>query len=144
MNTPTSILTTTTLLLATLAVAQGPATQPASRAAPSTPVGAAGALSAADATSVIREGTYIVDRSGRIRHAADGQQWEFRLDPGPAGSPREAPVLILPNLNLMLMENAVTANARDVRFKITGMVTEYRGRNYVLLQKVVVVPEAAP
>ena len=51
-------------------------------------------------------------------------------------------MLILPNLKLMSMESAVTSADRDLRFRVTGMVTEYRGRNYVLLEKVVVVPDA--
>jgi hypothetical protein len=40
------------------------------------------------------------------------------------------------------METAVNASSRDLQFRITGMVTEYRGRNYVLLEKVVVVPDS--
>jgi hypothetical protein len=40
------------------------------------------------------------------------------------------------------MEDAANAINRDLRFRITGMVTEYRGRNYVLLEKAVVVPDA--
>lgn len=54
---------------------------------------------------------------------------------------KDPPVLILPNLKLMAMENAVSSANRDLRFRVTGMVTEYRGRNYVLLEKVVVVPD---
>ena len=42
----------------------------------------------------------------------------------------------------MAMEDAVQGANRDLRFRATGMVTEYRGRNYILLEKVVVVPEA--
>ena len=40
------------------------------------------------------------------------------------------------------MEEAVKGANKDLRFRISGMVTEYRGRNYVLLEKVVVMPEA--
>ena len=39
------------------------------------------------------------------------------------------------------MEQAVKSSNRDLKFRITGMVTEYNARNYVLLEKVVVVPE---
>jgi hypothetical protein len=42
----------------------------------------------------------------------------------------------------MAMENATKAQSRDLRFRVTGMVTEYGGRNYILLEKVVVVPDA--
>ena len=41
----------------------------------------------------------------------------------------------------MQMENAVQGSNRDIRFRVTGMVTEYKGRNYILLDKVVVVPD---
>src|SRR3712207_7469706 len=55
---------------------------------------------------------------------------------------RDPPVVVLPNLKLMTMENATTTgNNRDLRFRVTGMVTEYKGRNYLLVEKVVVVPE---
>jgi hypothetical protein len=55
---------------------------------------------------------------------------------------QDPPVVILPNLKLMGMEQAVKNSSRDLKFSITGMVTEYNGRNYVLLEKVVVVPDA--
>lgn len=94
--------------------------------------------SSPSSTPIIREGSYIVDRTGSLGHSADGQQWQFIFDA--ASAPRGEPTInILPNLNLMLMENAVASNNQDLHFKITGMVTEYRGKNYVLLQKVVVV-----
>lgn len=81
-----------------------------------------------------------MNRHGRLGHTADGQQWQFTFDSSdaPAGEPT---IFILPNLNLMLMENAVASDSHDIHFKISGMVTEYRGKNYVLLQKVVVVPQ---
>jgi hypothetical protein len=89
-------------------------------------------------TPIIREGSYIVDRTGQLSHGADGQQCQYIFDRTSA-PPGEPTINILPNLNLMLMENAVASNSQDIHFKITGMVTEYRGKNYVLLQKVVVV-----
>jgi hypothetical protein len=48
---------------------------------------------------------------------------------------QDPPVVILPNLSLMKMETATAGMSRDLRFRITGEVTEYRGRNYVLLRK---------
>ena len=42
---------------------------------------------------------------------------------------------------LMQMENAVSGTGRDLRFKVTGQVTEYKGHNYILLEKVLVVPD---
>jgi hypothetical protein len=43
----------------------------------------------------------------------------------------------------MAIENELTRTSRDLKFKISGVVTEYRGRNYILLDKVVIVPESS-
>ncbi len=91
--------------------------------------------------SVLREGSYIVDRLGRLCPSPDGQQMEFVFE-SDGRALQDPPLIILPNLKLMAMERAAEAlRDRDVRFRITGMLTEYKGRNYVLLDKVVVVPE---
>jgi hypothetical protein len=55
---------------------------------------------------------------------------------------QDPPVVVLPNLNLMKMESVTGGMSRDLRFRITGEVTEYRGRNYILLRKWIVVSEA--
>jgi hypothetical protein len=93
----------------------------------------------APAVSVMREGTFLVDRTGRLTKAADGTaEFSFESD---GRALRDPPVVILPSLKLVAMEEAVKGANRDLRFRISGMVTEYRGRNYVLLEKVLVVPE---
>ncbi len=91
--------------------------------------------------TVMREGSYIVDRLGRLTPSPDGQHMEFSFE-SDGRTLQDPPLIILPNLKLMAMERAAEAlRDRDVRFRITGMLTEYKGRNYVLLDKVVVVPE---
>jgi hypothetical protein len=95
---------------------------------------------AAPQVTVLREGTYIVDRTGRLTKSADGSQQEFAFD-SDGRTMADPPLVILPNLTLMAMENAVATNSRDLRFRITGVLTEYRQRNYILLEKAVVVPE---
>ncbi len=94
----------------------------------------------ASAMTVMREGTFIVNRVGRLTRSADGQQMEFTFD-ADSKAMKDPPLVILPNLKLMQMENAVSGNSRDLRFRVSGMVTEYKSRNYVLLDKVVVVPD---
>ena len=91
-------------------------------------------------TPLIREGDYVRDRTGRLQKSADGQNFEFVFD-SDGRAMQDPPVVILPNLKLMAMENAVSAANRDLRFRITGPVTEYKGRNFVLLEKVVVIPD---
>ncbi len=94
----------------------------------------------APTVNVLREGTFIVNRVGRLTRTADGQQMEFTFD-SDGKTMKDPPLLILPNLKLMQMESAVTGSSRDLHFRVSGMITEYRSRNYVLLDKVVVVPD---
>jgi hypothetical protein len=102
--------------------------------------GGASVAPGAEPMNVLREGTFLIDRTGRLTRDPDGQQCEFTFD-ADGRALRDPPVIILPNLKLMAMETAVSAANRDLRFRVTGMVTEYRGRNCVLLEKVVVVPD---
>jgi hypothetical protein len=88
-----------------------------------------------------REGDYIRDRLGRLTKSADGTQEEFTFE-SDGRTMQDPPVIILPNLKLMAMENAVNGANRDLRFRVTGPVTEYKGRNYILLEKVSVVQDA--
>ena len=93
----------------------------------------------APAVTVMREGTFLVDRTGRLTKGADATaEFSFESD---GRALRDPPVVIVPSLKLVAMEEAVKAANKDLRFRISGMVTEYRGRNYVLLEKVLVVPE---
>lgn len=87
-----------------------------------------------------REGSLVLDATARLTKSADGSTAELTFE-SDGKAMKDPPMIILPNLKLMQMENAVTSSARDIRFKVTGTVTEYKGRNYILLEKVVVVPE---
>jgi len=89
--------------------------------------------------SIMREGDLITDRVGRLTRGADGQ-FEFTFD-SDGKALQDPPVGVLPNIKLTLMENAVKSASRDLRFRISGQVTEYKGRNYILIDKVVIPPE---
>ncbi|MGF1634294.1 MAG: hypothetical protein ACFCVE_10635 [Phycisphaerae bacterium] len=102
--------------------------------------GEAAVAPAAPRVRLIREGSYLVDRVGRLRQTAEASGWELIFD-ADARAMQDPPMLVIPNLKLMLMEDQLKAASRDVRFRVTGMVTEYRGRNHILLEKVVVLPE---
>jgi hypothetical protein len=95
---------------------------------------------AAPAVPTLREGTLILDRPGRMTRTPDGSQAEFIFE-ADGKTMRDPPMIILPNIQLMAMENAVTGANRDLRFRVSGTVTEYKGRNYLLLMKVLVVPD---
>lgn len=103
--------------------------------------GAAAVAPGAPIVTVMREGTDIVNRVGRLTRSADGQQLEFTFE-SDGRSMLDPPVIVLPNLTLMHMESAISSASRDLRFRITGEVTEYRGRNYILLRKQMVVSDA--
>lgn len=88
---------------------------------------------------LIREGTYVINRLGRVRPRGDGEGLEFVFiadgETGPSAV--DPPMVLVPNLNLMAVESAVR-DEPDRRFRVTGRVTEYRGRNHLILEKVVV------
>lgn len=88
-----------------------------------------------------REGTFVVDRVGRLAKTADGQAWEF-IFAADGASMQDPPLRVLPNLKLQTIEDELSTANRDLKLRISGTLTEYRGRNYVLLEKVIVVRDA--
>ena len=85
-----------------------------------------------------REGSYVSQKIGRMTKAADGSGWEFTLETDGAAL-QDPPMKLLPNLKLMAMEQQLEVLNRDLRFRVSGTVTEYRNRNYLLVETVVVV-----
>jgi hypothetical protein len=86
----------------------------------------------AETQNLIREGSYLPERVGRLTRTPEGQfEFTFEAD---GSALKDPPMIILPNLNLMRMESMVKNASKDLRFQVTGMVTEYNGRNYILLE----------
>jgi hypothetical protein len=81
--------------------------------------------------SGIAEDTFFPERIGRLRRSKDGRQIQFVFEQD--GKQIEVP--ILQNLQLMRLESAVDESGWDQRFRLSGWVTEYQGKNYVLLDK---------
>ncbi len=77
-----------------------------------------------------REGEFIVNRRGRLIHAAGGQQL-FVFEADGKGSP-ELPMIIQPCRRLEDMERIVSQRGDDVVFILSGQVHTYRGANYLL------------
>lgn len=92
----------------------------------------------AEPLAVMREGSFIVDKVGRMNKSAEGVGWELAFD-SDGMALKDPPVVLLPSLKLMMMEDQLKQSNRDLKFRVTGQVTEYRGRNYLLLEKVVVI-----
>jgi hypothetical protein len=90
--------------------------------------------------TVLREGCQVIDRTGRLSYGADGKSPEFTFDSDGAAM-RDPPLIILPNLKLTTVQDVVSSGNRYARFRVTGLITEYRGRNGILLEKVIVVPD---
>lgn len=119
---------------------QGSALQPTAPPAIDLSTGKAAVDPAAPQMKLQREGTFIVDRLGRLIQSGDQTGWEFAFE-SDGTTLADPPLRVLPNLKLMAMEDALQSTQRELRFRVTGMLTEYRGRNYILLERVVVVPE---
>lgn len=87
----------------------------------------------------LREGTYILNRVGRLERVGhtDQMQIVFASD---SKTMKDPPMLVLPNLKLMSMENVIVGIDADVLFRVSGLVTEFKNRNYILLDKAVVIP----
>ena len=88
-----------------------------------------------DTQNLVREGSYIADRVARLTRAADGRaELTFEAD---GFALKDPPMVILPNQKLMIMESTIKNASKDLKFQVSGMVTEYNGRNYILLEYVV-------
>ena len=93
----------------------------------------------APALPVVREGTHRINASGRLTHTSDGESI-FTFDSDGAAM-KDPPMIILPNLKLQAMEAAVASKNSDVHFRVSGTITEYKGRNFILLDKAVVMAD---
>ena len=87
---------------------------------------------------ICRDGYMVIDRVGRLTYYPDAQQWLFAFE-ADAASLAEPPVEVLPSQLLEVMEKLQRKSSRALRFRISGQVTKYQNRNYILLRKVLVV-----
>lgn len=77
----------------------------------------------------IFEGTPIVRRTGRL--VPQGDWWAFAFDTGHAEH-GEQPLRLLPNQSLQFMVDQYERSAAGLVFTVSGEVTEFSGRNYLL------------
>ena len=93
--------------------------------------------------NLLPEGSLIVDRIGRLRRVQgtqSGEQgWELTLE-SDGRRMNDPPLLVLPNKILAQMKSTMIASNADLRFRVSGELTEFDGRNYILVQKAAVVP----
>lgn len=83
---------------------------------------------------LIPDGRLLVDREGRIDRVGD--ETRFVFDSG------DEPMTLLPNAKLERIEDASDYGRRGQRFRVSGEITAYRGRNFLILSKVLIIPKA--
>lgn len=77
------------------------------------------------------EGAYLAQRRGTL-HRLDSGVWVFVFDADAAGR-AEPPMVVAPSIGLMQMRRLVESRAdAGLRFKVSGRVTLYRGRNFLV------------
>ncbi len=81
----------------------------------------------------LREGTFIWNRVGRLVKDEKSETWIFTFD-ADGKDMSDPPMAILPSRMLMAMEEASDKGAKPIKFKISGEVTEYRGKNFLLIK----------
>ena len=80
-------------------------------------------------------GTMIWNRLGRIVKDRASGWWTFRFE-SEKNILYEAPMRILPNRQLETMETILDKSGRmHPRFVVSGEVTQYRGKRYLLIRK---------
>jgi hypothetical protein len=102
--------------------------------------GKAAVAPGAPVVHLIREGRHLDDATGRVNHSADGRVATFTFD-ADGKAMRDPPMILLPSLKLAFIEGQQLGLNKDAKFRVSGTVTEYRGRNYLLLDKVVYVQD---
>jgi hypothetical protein len=84
------------------------------------------------------EGSYIIGRLARFGPMVKGfRELVFDSD---GQAMLDPPMLILPDQTLALMENQARLSNDPMAFRISGLVTQYKDRNYILVDKAVPEP----
>lgn len=79
---------------------------------------------------LLREGSMITSRRGRMIRQPDGD-WALTFDADAAGKSEPA-LLLLPCMNLQAMERVAERGGEAATMSVSGIVTTYKSRNYLL------------
>lgn len=94
-------------------------------------ISGADAESGAEGTApALVPGGYLASRTGRVVRGNDGAP-TFVFDSGASGQ-REGPMILLPCLNLMRLENIAAVQGDKAKVTVSGDVVVYRNKNYLL------------
>jgi len=80
----------------------------------------------------MHEGQFIWNRVGRIVKDEKSGQWLFAFE-SDGTEMQDPPLGLLPCRMLEAMENASEKGTKPVKFKISGQLTEYHNKNYLLV-----------
>lgn len=80
---------------------------------------------------LLPEGTFIVNRRGRLMRSPDGGHVLFVFEADDEAAP-EAPMILQPCRKLEDMEDYVEKHGDQTTFRLSGQVHTYRGANYLL------------
>jgi len=116
---------------------RGKAPAPTPSTAPPTPGPSTPAADAPPAKAVrpvigrlLREGTFLVDRRGRMVRASNGD-WTYAFD-ADAQNQADPTMILMPCQKLEAMEKLAERYGESVTFSVTGQVFVYKNRNYLL------------
>jgi hypothetical protein len=85
-----------------------------------------------------QEGYYVIGRLARLGTTQDGfRDLVFDAD---GQALRDPPMRILPNQTLESMEGQTRVSSDPMAFRISGLITMYKNRNYILIDKAVPQP----
>jgi len=79
--------------------------------------------------SLLPDGSPLVERPGRLTSSPDG--WVFVFESDRPDYP-EPPMALLLNMNTQLMVEALAQDSTGLVFLVSGEVTSFGGRNYLL------------
>lgn len=86
----------------------------------------------------LREGTKVLDRVGRFQ--ISGDRTTFTSSQGSS----EESFRVLENLMLERVTQLVNESPTERQWLISGTITEFRGANYLLLQRAVIIESELP
>lgn len=79
---------------------------------------------------LLREGTFLVDRRGRMVRGANGE-WMYTFDADAKGQ-ADPTMVLMPCQKLEAMEKLAERYGESITFTLTGQVFAYKNRNYLL------------
>ncbi len=85
-------------------------------------------------TNRLREGQMVLQRAGRLAKDEKTGNWYFTFD-ADGNNMQDPPMQLIPSRFLMAMEDATVNGTQPLRFRVSGMVTEYRGKNFLWVQQ---------